>query len=145
MTPPQRVYLDTSILMALLSKEPESERVLQWLGGRQWPELLVSPWVHAELASALAVKQRMRQLSPAKARHAWEEGRALLANIPSVDITPADFDTAATLCADARARLRAPDALHLAVAARSGCQALATLDADMQKAARKLGLPPIAF
>ncbi|PAT37092.1 type II toxin-antitoxin system VapC family toxin [Vandammella animalimorsus] len=144
MTPPQRVYLDTSILMALVCKEPESERIMQWY--ERTPDALISsPWLHTELCSALSVKQRARQLSPAAARKAYAQGLEVLADTQSVDITPADFDTAATLCADARARLRAPDALHLAVAARSGCQALATLDADMQKAARKLGLPPIAF
>ena len=117
---------------------------MQWY--ERTPDALIgSPWLHTELCSALSVKQRARQLSPAAARKAYAQGLEVLADTQGVDITPADFDTAAGLCADARARLRAPDALHLAVAARSGCQALATLDADMQKTARKLSLSPITF
>ncbi len=144
MTRPQRVYLDTNILMALVCKEPESERVMQWY--EHTPDVLISsPWLHAELCSALSVKQRAQQISPAAARKAYAQGLEVLADTHSTDIAPADFDTAAKLCADAKARLRAPDALHLAVAQRSSCQALATLDTDMQKAARKLGLAPIVF
>ena len=133
-------YVDTSALMALVCHEPQSEQALQWLSVCQWQDLLISPWVQVELASALSVKQRMQQLNTAQARQALEQGRAFLSNIPSTDITSADYESALTLCADAKARLRAPDALHLAVAARSGCAALASFDADMQSAARKLGL-----
>ena len=39
-------------------------------------------------------------------------------------------------------RLRAPDALHLALAARHGCS-LATLDEDMASVARDIGLTVI--
>ena len=76
-----RTYVDTPVLMALVCPEPESERALRWLGSCQWQELLISPWTHAELAGALAVKQRLRQLSAAKAQQALEQGRSLLSNV----------------------------------------------------------------
>ena len=96
-----RTYVDTPVLMALVCPEPESERALRWLGSCQWQELLISPWTHAELAGALAVKQRLRQLSAAKAQQALEQGRSFLSNVPCADITLADFDAAAALCAPA--------------------------------------------
>ena len=132
---PARTYIDTSVFMALVTREPQSENMLQWLHDCQWADLAASPWLRTELASALAVKQRMRKLGAQQARQAHENGLALLSHIPCLEPITADYDRAAELCADPAARLRASDALHLAVAERGGCAALACLDADMQTAA----------
>ncbi len=60
-----------------------------------------------------------------------------------VEIERADFEEAARLCDDVDLGLKAPDALHVAVAVRLGV-ALATLDRKMAKAAGLLGLEALS-
>ena len=62
-----------------------------------------------------------------------------------LDVIADDYLYAAELCRTSPAKLRAGDALHLAVALRHNCQALASLDNDMNVAARHLGLQLTAF
>ena len=78
----------------------------------------------------------------AKAWHAYD---AAVAMTNQLDLIADDYLYAAELCRTSPGKLRAGDALHLAVALRHNCQALASLDNDMNVAARHLGLQLTAF
>lgn len=139
------VYLDTNVLLAMLCPEPETDWVLGWFAKSDGIELVSSPWSRTELASALAIKQRTKQLSKKEVELAGKKGLSILASTRCEQVETIDFDEAAILCAQMGSNLRAPDALHLSVAKRSGCTALATMDVVMQKAAKKIGLRVVNF
>ncbi len=135
----EMVYLDTNVLMALLCPEPETDYVVGWFSRSDALDLVSSPWCRTELASALAIKQRSGQLSKAEVLLATEKGLAVLASTRCERIETVDFDDAAAMCALPGLNLRGPDALHLAIARRVGCQRLATMDVVMAKGAKKFG------
>ena len=102
------IYLDTSVLMALLCPEPETACVRLWFGRSDAADIVSSPWSRSELFSALSVKQRMRQLDQEKVIQARAKGLEILATTRCVDVVTADFDQAAAWCTDAASGLRAP-------------------------------------
>ena len=111
------IYLDTSVVVALLTPEERSPLALDWFGQCR-DSLISSDWLITETHSALGIKQRHHGLSP-QARQAAAE---LLQN-PGLG-------------------LRAGDALHLAVALHSRCSRLASFDGRMLQAATAQGLSP---
>ena len=139
------VYLDTNVLMALLCPEPETDWLIGWLAHSDGLEVVSSPWCRTELASALAIKERTKQLSKKEVAIAYQKGLAILASTRCESIETSDFDVAAALCSQSSSSLRAPDALHLSVAKRVGCTSIATMDLVMRKAAPKMGLQPVNF
>ena len=56
-------YLDTSLLVALLIREPRTPRVQAFFSADATKALLISPWTITEFASALALKERVRPIS----------------------------------------------------------------------------------
>ena len=139
------VYLDTNVLMALLCPEPETDWVIGWLARSDALELVSSPWCRTELASALAIKERTKQLSKKEVTIASQKGLAILASTRCESVETSDFDEAAVMCSQSGSNLRAPDALHLSLARRVGCTTVATMDEVMRKAAPKLGFKLINF
>ena len=59
------LYLDTSLLVAVLTHEARTAEMQEWLAAQAVDELIVSDWVVTEFSSALSVKVRTAQLSPA--------------------------------------------------------------------------------
>ncbi len=138
-------YVDTSVWCAYCFNEPESPAAVRWLAEAELDRAATARWTHTEFASATAIKQRLKGQSPdtiTRARQAYEAAVAMA--IP-LDVVADDYLYAAELCRTSPARLRAGDALHLAVALRHNCQALASLDRDMNLAARQLGLQATDF
>jgi predicted nucleic acid-binding protein len=133
------VYLDTSVLMSLFQTDKHTERSSAWIA--RVDAFVMSSWTLTEFSSALAVKTRMRNLLDRDRREfelqldQWLRSRVVLS------VVDADMVEARRLVRN-DVRLRAPDALHLALAARHGCS-LATLDEDMAKVATDIGLQVI--
>ena len=134
------VYLDTSVLVAALTIEPETERAQALLAREAaW---LVSDWTAAEFSSAIRTKARGGFLAADQVpvlEGALEDIRTR--HGAPLPIHPQDVRQARELVTRID-NLRAPDALHVAAAQRAGA-ALATLDAAQARAAETLGMEVI--
>jgi uncharacterized protein len=132
-------YLDASVMLPILIKEPASAAVDAFMSTVQ-QELWVSDFAAAEAASALSrlVRTGRLQATDGAARlsdfDVWRTAMTKPAEIHAVDVRLAGayvrrFDLA----------LRAPDALHVAIARRLDVP-LVTLDRRLATAARELGV-----
>jgi predicted nucleic acid-binding protein len=81
---------------------------------------------------------RSKSLKVPQARLAQERYAESMDMVRRLNVIEADFREAASACLRVE-KLRGGDALHLAIAQRHGCTALATLDKDMQTVAQKMG------
>ena len=134
------IYLDTSILVALLTREPATAAVTAWFATTELP-LVSADWCAVEFASAIAIKQRVGQLRPVHAKRAHAAFKELCAGgLRLLPISREAFQRAADLSRPQHAGLRAGDALHLAVAMEAGAATLAGLDRRMNANALRLGL-----
>ncbi len=139
------VYVDTSVLVALIVSEASSAAVATWYAGTK-AELVSAAWCVPEFASALGIKQRTGQLDAQQAQQAWARFERLVANdLKLLPVEPVNFHRAAQMTLDAGSALRAGDALHLACAEHSGAKRLITLDAVMARNAQRLKIKPLAF
>jgi predicted nucleic acid-binding protein len=132
-------YVDTSVLVAYLTREPSSAAAEAFMLSQGDP-LAVSTWTEVELLSALGNKLRNRLLTSAIANGAVEKYDQLICpNGLQIAVTNADHIYAAKLLHGWRSSLRAGDSLHLAIAAKRGAS-IYTLDRGMNKAGNALGI-----
>jgi predicted nucleic acid-binding protein len=136
------IYLDTSLLVALITNEARTARAIDWLAAVE-VDLLTSEWAMAETASALSIKQRQGALDGA-GRAVAERTLSGIADdgLHVVPVVTADFRRAADYVRLPERSLRAADALHLAVAVRLGAT-VHSLDAVQVAAARQLGIDAV--
>lgn len=133
------LYLDTSVVVSLITGEASAERVRQWLGARSEQELSISPWVTTEVSSALSLKIRTGQLTDADRNSALRAYRTMAADsLVMLEVPAAAFPNAARLADHQALGLRAGDALHLAIALEHGAE-LVTLDRKLFEAGPALG------
>jgi len=120
------VYLDSSAIVKLAVREPESDALRRYLRRRR-------PWV----SSALARTEVLRSLL-ASGDDAVAAGRAVLARCDLVRVNDRVLNLAGTL---SPAELRSLDAIHLATAERlrDEISELVVYDQRMADAARQLG------
>ena len=138
-------YIDTSVWCAYCFNEPEAPEAVRWLAEAELDRTATALWAHTEFASACGIKLRAKgqtSQAVARARQAFDSAVSMAHRL---EASPDDFLYAAELCIDSPVKLRGGDALHLAIALRHHCKAMASLDKDMAKAAQHLGLQVIAF
>ena len=134
------IYVDTSALVPVFIREPKSEAVIGWMESSS-ERLAISEWSLVEFASAAAIKMRTGQaaanfVKQATARvHEFAHKHCVVA-VPGRE----EFRRAAALAADDTLKLRAGDALHLAIAGSLNAQGLLCLDEAMVESARLLGM-----
>lgn len=134
------LYLDTSLLVAALTNEPETERIQRWLGQQREEDLAVSDWVATEFSSALSIKLRTGQIMTGDRAEALAMFTRLATDSFIVmPVSRLQFRTAARLADQHVLGLRAGDALHLAVCADHGAT-LCTLDRRLSDAGWALGI-----
>jgi predicted nucleic acid-binding protein len=133
-------YIDTSVLVAALTTEPHTLRAERLLTSGRAGGLAISEWVVAEFSSALSLKLRLGTID-LEARRAGLEalGTMIEQSLVLLPVTSAHFRTAARFADQHQLGLRAPDALHLAVAADHGAM-LCTLDKRLAGAGKALGV-----
>ena len=139
------VYVDTSVLVALFTKETTAERITTWFAEESRP-LASGDWCVTEFASALALKQRTLQINTKQSNAAWKVFNQFCDQ--SLRLLPLDrdiFNQAAHLIRNSKNGLRAGDALHLALALRVGALAFFTLDVRLAESAKHSKLLPVDF
>lgn len=133
------IYFDTSALVALLTNEPRSSDVRNYMLGAS-DTFAFSNWVSTEFSAALALKLRMRSITMEERTISQREFNKLITqSFIRLTIEENHFARAAEFARRSRTGLRAGDALHLAIAASQDA-AIATLDIGMARAAEGLGL-----
>lgn len=135
------VYFDTSFIASYYVEDVHSEKVAAAVPAFGSASLHVSDWTLTEFASLLALRCR---LGDVEAEFARETLRLFEADVASslVLLEPVrrDFERATSWLLQAPALgLRAPDALHLAIAARHDLQ-VHSLDRRLLDAAAALGV-----
>ena len=139
------VYVDTSVIVPLLTLEPSTESVKAWFAGLQ-DMPVSSDWLLAEFSSAISIKVRSGQLPEVAARAVHKEFQLLAsAGLRLAPVTRTAFKAAADMAQVHRHGLRSGDALHLAVAREIGAKTIATLDETMAKNARRLKIGLVKF
>lgn len=136
------MYLDTSVLVKLYVREPDSSAVERTVSGER---ILCSELVYAEFWSALLAKERAGVLSADMRQRVWQlfEIHLLDDQIELIEVDGLVVRDAAEMMARVfpRVPLRTLDALHLATYAAIDAGPLFTKDQRMIDAARLLGLP----
>ena len=132
-----RFYLDASFLVPLFVDDDWTERTLAWAATE--PEVIVSDWAVAEFSSALSLHVRKGRLDPEERDEAenalnwWLVGRVMEEPIDPDDVPQA------RLLLHRHDKLRAPDALNLAITLRLAV-GMVTYDVDLAAAARAEGV-----
>lgn len=127
-------YLDASAALKLVVSEPETETLSSYLQSEARDsqlEVLAGWLLHTELHCA--ARRRPETV-------AIEKIRQVLDVVTLVDLERADLLTAGLL----PGRLRTGDAIHLAVALRTGVDSMITYDVELQEAALAAGLAVVA-
>ncbi len=136
------IYLDTSFVTPLFRVEASSGKVADFVSRQAAGALAVSKWTGVEFASMVSRSVRMGGLSSDAGRNLVEVFDATIAASFVVLVPNSyDLDLAQKYVAHFSTHLRAPDALHLAVAHNNGMEFIATLDEGMLAAAKKLKVP----
>jgi predicted nucleic acid-binding protein len=132
------IYLDTSVVVPVFLPDVHSSRVGAWF--RTLSEApTVSHWTAAEFSSAAAIQERIGQIDRDQRLLAEQGLDVWLLAVEQAAVLRADFELARDLIRYGPGKLRAPDALHVAIARRIGAR-LATLDVAMHDAALDAGL-----
>lgn len=134
------LYLDTSLLVAALTKEPETKRSQAWLVSQDTEQLAISEWVAVEFSSALSIKMRNGQIEAGHRADALAMfARLREDSVALIAVTPAHFHITARFADQQAVGVRTGDALHLVICRGQGA-VLCTLDRRLAQAGPSLGV-----
>lgn len=134
------IYVDTSALLPVFIRESKSEAVIGWLES-SGERLAISEWSLVEFASAAAIKVRTGQATASLAKQATARVHEFARKHCAVAVPGREeFRRAVELAGRGTLKLRAGDALHLAIAASLGAQGILCLDDAMIESAKALGM-----
>lgn len=130
-------YFDTSFLAPLILEEATSTKIEAFFAKLPVGELYVSHWTRVEFASLIAREVRMGGLAESDALLAIAQFDELVTDSFQI-VTPgiADYELAKDYIQHFATKLRAGDALHLAIASNHGAQTFYTLDEGLLNAAK---------
>ena len=139
------IYVDTSVIVPLLTTEPKTQAVTTWFAGlRATPTC--ADWLLAEFHSALSIKLRTGQISETNAKRVRKEFELLTeGGLRIVPVSRNAFRHAAKMVQKHDHGLRSGDSLHLAVALELAASQMATLDATLAANAKRNGMELIKF
>lgn len=133
-------YLDTSVLVAALTREKRTLSIQKWLAAQPSGTLTISHWTITEFSAALSIKVRTKQMNTTQRADSLSLFSSLAEkSFAQVIIGPGEFQAAARYADQYKTGLRAGDCLHLAASASVGAR-LITLDKTLAKAATALGI-----
>ncbi|MGH8189856.1 MAG: type II toxin-antitoxin system VapC family toxin [Rhodanobacteraceae bacterium] len=138
-------YLDTSMLVAALTRESRTTAAQQWLAIQSPETLVISDWTVTEFSAALSMKVRMRHLDATMRADVLAMFTTLQRETLTVlAVTRQDFQAAARFADQHSSGLRAGDALHLGIVANHG-ERLLSLDRVQVQAALAAGISARLF
>ena len=134
------IYVDTSALVPVFIREPKSEAVIGWIES-SGERLAISEWSLVEFAAAAAIKVRTSQTAVNLAKQAMARVHEFAQKHFTIAVPGREeFRRASELAGNDTLKLRAGDALHLAIAASLSAQGILCLDDAMIESARSLGM-----
>lgn len=131
------IYLDTCVIVAALTREPETDAALSFLSRSANEILVLSEWVATEFSCAISMKNRSQQLEKADRQRVLDLFAEIRKSLQFVNITQDHFTAAAKFADESANGLRAGDALHLAIVSVLGLT-LCTFDRKFIASARAL-------
>lgn len=131
------LYFDTSFLAPLILEEATSTKIEAFFAKLPVGELYVSHWTRVEFASLIAREVRMGGLAESDALLAIGQFDEMMAESFQI-LAPgvADYELAKAYIQYFATKLRAGDALHLAIASNNGAKMFYTLDDGLLNAAK---------
>jgi len=133
-------YVDASILVAALTREPRTGDMQAWLASQPADTLRIGEWVVTEFSSALSIKVRMDLLTPSERATVLTAFATLReSSLTTLPVATMDYRTSAHFADHHASGLCAGDALHLAIAYNHGLE-LCSLDKTLVGAAEPLGV-----
>ena len=134
---PAKVYIDTSILVSAFSNEPLQTVAMALLQAPQWEQVCVSDWTVAEFTCAMQAKVLRGETPPEVAHTIGQTLKTLMTQgaLHRIAVLREDYAAVQRTVPNLNCLVRGADALHLAVAARSGITHFASLDRTQRVAA----------
>ncbi len=133
------LYFDTSFLTPLLLEEATSSKIEAFFNKCAAGELSISHWTRVEFSSLIAREVRMGGLTAGDASQVIAQFDELVADSFQVLVPmAADYELAKDYIQHFDSKLRAGDALHLAIARNHDAKMLYTLDQGLLDAAKLL-------
>jgi predicted nucleic acid-binding protein len=127
------VYLDTSVIIALIADEPASESVRNWFRNST-DRVILSDLVRLEFSAFISRAVRTNRFDTDQAAAALSSFDELRRACDTLEHMPSDFSRADELIREFSTKLAAADALHLASALAANVSLL-TLDGRLRDAA----------
>lgn len=130
------VYLDADVLVSSFGPGPNERRAKRIISDIR--SVVMSDWTRVEVASALSREVRSGRMTASQAADVLTRIDSWASDIATTERSAVDLADAQRLLERFDLKLRAGDALHLAISRRLGAY-LATFDNDLASAAKTLG------